>query len=124
MREASERGNDCGRLRSIRGPLRAEGRPAVAVPSEVPPVQLILIGVAEKLRVQSKQIIRSLVKEQIGHDSDRVEEERDEPQRVPAVPVPCDQSFILAHHEVVGAGSGIESKERSGPPARWEEPEG
>src|SRR2546422_3475544 len=121
MREASERGNDCGRLRSIRGPLRAEGRPAVAVPSEVPPVQLILIGVAEELRVQSKKIIRSLVKEQIGHDSDRVEEERDEPQRVPAVPVPCDQSFILAYHEVVGAGRGIEIKGGAGRQAQCDD---
>src|SRR5205807_8961203 len=98
MREARERGDGCGRLRSIRGrPLRTEGWPAVAVSSEVPPVQLILVGVAEELRVQSKQIIQGLVKEQIGRDPDRREEERDEPQRVPAVPVPCDQSFILAH---------------------------
>src|SRR5207302_7369709 len=102
MREARECGDGCGWLRSIRGggPLRAEGWPAIAVPSEVPPVHRILVGIAEELRVQSKQIIHALVNEQIGRDPDRSEEERDDPQRVPAVPVPGDQSFILAHRYV------------------------
>src|SRR5438876_3073776 len=62
VREARERGNDCGRLRSIRGarPLRPEGWPTPEVPPEVPPVQLILVGVAKELRLQRKQQIQRL----------------------------------------------------------------
>src|SRR2546428_721228 len=93
VREARERGNDCGRLRSIR-PLRPEGWPAVAVPSEVPPVNLILVGVPEKLRVHRKCIIQGLVQDHIEQDPDWGGEECEQPHRVPAVPVPCDQSFV------------------------------
>src|SRR5437867_12751978 len=116
MREAGERGNDCGRIRSmlVGRPLRAEGRPAVAVLPEIPAVYLILVGVAEELRVQSEQIIRRLVKEQIDRHPDGTEEERDEPQRVPAVPVLVDQSFILAHRQVDGAGRGSEINSGAG----------
>src|SRR5713101_8414614 len=102
MREARERGNDCGRIRSIRGgrPLRAEGWPALAVPREVLPIQLILISVTEELRIQREQHIRRLVQEQIDHDPDRVEEARDQAQWVPAVPVPVNQSFIQTYWQV------------------------
>ena len=84
-----------------------EGFPAIPVFAKAPTIEFVLRRVSEEFRFLVSQKVKRLADDQIAHDTERVQEKREPPQRISAVPIAADQPFVKTDRKILRAGRWI-----------------